>query len=278
MKYKIVADSSCDLTEEMKRDLNIEFAPLKLQLRDQVFVDDASLNIKEYLKAMKECPDSPKTACPSPQDFMECYSGDEPVFVLTISKELSGTHNSALLAKTMYQEDHPEKFIHVFNTRSASAGETLTALKIKECVDKGLTNEQIVEEVEAYIESMHTFFLLESLDHLAKAGRLNHVVAKIASLLSLKPIMGATEEGLIKLFHKVRGYNKAFSKFVDTIGEFGTDFENRTLAIAHCNCYDRAVSFKEAVEKQYPFKEIIIVEMAGLSSTYADDGGLVIAF
>jgi DegV family protein with EDD domain len=278
MAYKIVADSSCDLTEDMKRDLNIEFAPLKLQLLDKVYIDDESLNIKAYLHAMKECPESPKTACPSPQDFMKHYEGDEAVFVVTISKELSGTHNSASLAKDIYLEDHPEKFIHIFNSKSASSGETLIALKIADCVKRGLTNEQIVEEVETYIENMHTFFLLESLDHLAKAGRLNHVVAKIASLLSLKPIMGATEEGTIKLFHKVRGYNKAFNKFVDTIGEYGNDFESKTLAIAHCNCFERAVAFKEEVSKKYPFKEIIIVEMAGLSSTYADDGGLVIAF
>jgi DegV family protein with EDD domain len=278
MKYKIVADSSCDLTKEMKKQMNIELAPLKLQLGDKVFIDDENLNVLEYVQEMNAFPTAPKTACPSPQDFIERYEGDESVFVVTLSKELSGTYNSAVLGRDIYLEENKDKFIHVFNSKGASSTETLISLKIEELAKAGNNEQQIVEKVENYISSLKTFFLLESLEHLAKAGRLNHLVAKIASLLSIKAIMGNTQEGTIRLVEKVRGYKKAFIKFVDTVGAEGENLEERVLGIAHCNCPERAQAFKEEVEKRYKFKDIIIVPMNGLSSTYADDGGLVIAF
>lgn len=279
MKYKIVADSSCELTEEMKKELNIEIAPLTLRLQDKIYIDDENLDVIQYIKDMNDCHIAPKTSCPSPQDFTSLFEGDEEsVFVVTLSSELSGTYNSACLAKNLYQEKNKDKFIHVFNSRSASSGETLISLKIHELIKKGKNNEEIVKEVEEYISSMNTIFLLQSLEHLAKAGRLNPIIAKIASILSIKAIMGSNDEGTIKLIHKVRGYNKAFKKFAKTIGETGEDFKEKTLCIAHCNCLDKAIKFKEEVVGLYDFKDIIIVEMAGLSSTYADDGGLVIAF
>lgn len=278
MKYKIVADSSCDLSKEMKNEMDIEIAPLSLQLQDKIYVDDENLNVNEYVQDMKNCPVAPKTSCPSPQDFLDRFKGEESVFAVTISQELSGTYNSAVLAKNLYLEENKEKFIHIFNSKSASVAETLIALKIAELAKLGLSEADIVSQVNTYIKEMKTYFLLESLEHLAKAGRLNSMVAIIASLLVIKPIMGATEEGNIRLVHKVRGYKKAFNKFVDTIGEEKTDFSERILGIAHCNCEDRAIDFKNAVLQKYNFKDVFIVEMAGLSSTYADDGGLVIAF
>jgi DegV family protein with EDD domain len=277
MPIKIVADSSCDLNNEMKRELNVEIAPLVLQLGDKTYVDDENLDVKQYLEAMAKCETSPKTACPSPNDYMKRYEGPESVFVVTLSNFLSGSYNSAVLAKDMFIDELDNKFIHVFDSLSASAGEVVVALKINELAKLNLTEAEIVEKVTKFIKEMKTFFLLESLEHLAKAGRLNPIVAKVASMLSIKPIM-CGDEGNIKLFEKVRGYKKAFNRFVEVIGEEGRNLEEKVLSIAHCNCLDRALEFKEAVSKKYNFKDIVIVETKGLSSTYADDGGIVIAF
>ncbi|MBE6068104.1 MAG: DegV family protein [Clostridium lundense] len=278
MAVKIVADSSCDLSREMKENMNIDIAPLILQLGDKNYLDDESLDIRDYVKAMGDSEDSPKTSCPSPEDYMKRYQGDESVFVVTLSNKLSGSYNSAILAKNIFLEEVGQKFIHVFDSFSASAGETLIALKINELAKKGFTDIEILEKVTGYIKEMKTFFLLESLDHLAKAGRLNPIVAKLANMLSIKPIMGATEEGTVKLVEKTRGYKKAFKRFVEIIGEEGSNFEEKVLGIAHCNALDKALNFKDEVLKKYNFKDIVIVEMGGLSSTYADDGGIVIAF
>lgn len=278
MKIKIIADSSCDLSKEMKEEMNIEIAPLTLQLEDKAYIDDETLNINQYVKAMGQCETSPKTSCPSPEDYMKRFKGEESVFVITLSNKLSGSYNSAVLAKNIFLEEVSQKFIHVFDSLSASAGETIIAIKIHELSKKNFTELEIVEKVTNYIKEMKTYFLLESLDHLAKAGRLNPFIAKIANMLSIKPIMGSTDEGTIRLVEKTRGYKKAFNRFLEIIGEEGENLEEKILGIAHCNCLDRALSFKEEVLKKYNFKDIVIVEMKGLSSTYADDGGLVIAF
>lgn len=277
MAIKIIADSSCDLTEELKKELKIEIAPLTLQLGDKTFIDDENLDVHNYVKEMAKCEVAPKTSCPSPDEYMKTYAGPESTFVLTLSHALSGSYNSAVLAKDIFLEEVGNKFIHVFDTLSASAGETLVALKINELGKLNLGDLEIVDRVTKYIKEMKTFFLLESLEHLAKAGRLNPIVAKIANMLSVKPIM-CGEEGNIKLHEKVRGDKKAFQRLVETIGEHGKNLEEKILGIAHCNCLDKALKFKEEVLKKYNFKDIIIVEMGGLSSTYADDGGLVIAF
>ncbi len=278
MKIKIVADSSCDLTTEMKKDMNIKIVPLTLQLGDKIYIDDENLDIKEYLTAMKEYEGSPKTACPSPEQFMKSYEGDESTFVVTMTSALSGTYNSAVLAKDMFLEEISDKFIHVFDSLSASVGEVLVCLKIHELSKLNIGDMEIVKRVNHYIKEMKTFFLLESLEHLAKAGRLNPIIAKLASVLSIKPIMGATEEGTIRMVEKIRGYKRAFDRLVSIIGEEGKNLEEKILGIAHCNCIERALKFKEEVMKRYNFKDIIIVEMNGLSSSYAGEGGLVIAF
>lgn len=278
MKIKIVADSSCDLTDELKRTTKANIVPLTLRLGDVEYVDNEELDINKYVMAMNSCKTPPKTSCPSPNDFIEQYKGDESVFVITLSSKLSGTYNSAVLAKDMFLENMNDKFIHVFDSLSASVAETLLCLKVNELSKVNLKEAEIVEQVTKYISEMKTFFLLESLEHLAKAGRLNPLIAKIASFLSIKPIMGADEKGNIKLFEKITGYKRAFKRFIDIIGEEGTKIEEKVIGIAHCNCLDRALKLKEEIAKKYNFKEILIVEMAGLSSTYSDDGGLVIAF
>lgn len=277
MSVKIVADSSCDLNGELEAELNVSIAPLILQLGHNSYVDDQNLDIHQYLKEMKACDTAPKTACPSPDDYMNRYKGPESTFVVTLSSHLSGSYNSAVLAKDMFLEELGNKFIHVFDSLSASCGETLVALKINELSKLNFSDIEIVEKVTNYIKEMKTYFVLESLDHLAKAGRLNPIIAKVASVLSIKPIM-AGEEGKIKLVEKVRGYKKALNKLIDIIGDEGKNLEEKVLGIAHCNCIDRAVQFKEAVMERYKFKDIIIVETKGLSSTYADEGGIIIAF
>ncbi|AEB74710.1 DegV family protein [Clostridium botulinum] len=278
MDIKIVTDSGCDLSKELKENMNIEAVPLTLQLEDREYVDDESLDILKYIKDMAECKTAPKTACPSPQDYMESYKGNEKVFVVPLSSKLSGSYNSAVLAKNLFLEEINNKFIHVFDSVTASVGQTVIALKISELSKLNLGEIEIVEKINKYISEMKTFFLLESLDHLAKAGRLNPIIAKVANMLSIKPIMGSNDDGTIRMVEKTRGYKKAFKRFIDVIGEEGSNLEQKVLGIAHCNCLERALKFKEEVLKRYNFKDIVVVEMSGLSTTYADDGGLVIAF
>ncbi|NLK35047.1 MAG: DegV family protein [Gracilibacteraceae bacterium] len=278
MSVKIVADSSCDLNEDLKKKLGIKLVPLTLEICGNVYRDDENLDVKGMIKEMTACQTPPRTACPSPNEFIKAYEGEDSVFVVTLSSSLSGTYESAMLAKKMFLETAGNKFIHVFDSLSASIGETLISIKIFELVKKKCSNLQIVEKVNEYIKGMKTFFLLESLDNLIKNGRMSRVKGGIATLLNIKPVMGATDDGHIKLVESVRGYKRAFMRFVDIIGEQGEKLEDKVIGIAHVNCHERAEEFKNELMKKYKFKDIIVVETAGLTSVYANQGGLIVAF
>lgn len=278
MNYKIVADSSCDLNEELKENLNISLVPFKIDVDDKKFIDDESMNPIELIQAMRNSSNPVKTSCPSPGDFVTEYRKADNIFAVTISSQLSGTYNSALLAKEMVQEEDQNKFIHVFDSKSASIGETLISMKIQELVEKQLSNFEIVEKVESYINGMKTFFILESLDNLIKNGRISKTKGLIANVLNLKPIMGSTDDGEIKLVENVRGTKKAFKRLVEIIGETGEKFEEKILAISHANALDKAEELKREIQSRYNFKDIIVVKTAGLSTAYAYDGGVILVF
>jgi DegV family protein with EDD domain len=210
---------------------------------------------------------------------MEAFDGDaEHIYVVTLSGQLSGSYNSAILAASLYKEDRGiEKQIHVFDSKSASIGETIIGLKAQEYEEQGLPFEEVVERTESYIKTMNTFFVLETLETLRKAGRLSNLKALIANTLHIKPVMGSTKDGTIQQLSQARGMKKALGKMVDLMMSATKDCEQRVLAISHCNCPDRAEYVKQYIEKFVRFKEIIIVNTAGVSTMYANDGGVIIA-
>ena len=277
MEYKIVADSSCDLNEELESKMDVSLVPFRIDIDNSSFIDDENIDLKKLVSTMKASPNPIKSSCPSPGDFKERYVDAENVFVVTISKELSGTYNSAILAKDMMIEEMKEKFIHVFNSRSASVGETLTALKIKECLDNKMPKEQLVEKVEQYIEDMKTFFISDDLSNLIKNGRISKTQGLIANVLNIKPIMKATDDGNIEAVEKIRGSKKAFKRLAEIIAESGVKFDERILAISHANALQKALDLKEDLAG-LKFKDVIIVETKGLSTVYVNDGGIIVSY
>ncbi len=277
MSYKVIVDSCGELTEEMKERGLFETASLGIQVGDWHIVDDETFDQAEFLRRVAECPDCAKTSCPSPEKYMESYKCDaEHVYAVTLSAELSGSYNSAVLGKNLYEEEYGEKKIHVFNSKSASIGQTLIALKIAECEDAGMSFEEVIEKVEDYIDHKHTYFVLETLETLRKNGRLTGVKALVATALNIKPYMGATPEGTICQLGQARGMKKALSKMVDVIVEEAEDTENRILAISHCNCLERAKHVRDMILSKIKVKDVIILDTKGISSTYASDGGIIV--
>ena len=278
--YKIVIDSCGELTEELKADGHYESVPLEMEVNGHRIVDDATFDQQDFLKKVKESPVGPKSSCPSPERYMEAFKGEaEHIYVVTLSKELSGSYNSAVLAKNLYEEEYgkEKKQIYVFNSRSASIGETLIGIRVQECEEAGMEFDKIVEVVEAYIGTQHTYFVLETLETLRKNGRLSNLKAFVANALNIKPVMGSTPEGSICQLAQARGMNKALKKMVEEAISKVDDSGERILAISHCNCPMRAESVKEEIERITKFKKIIIADTAGISSMYANDGGVIIA-
>ena len=277
--YKIIIDSCGELTEELKQDGHYETVSLELEVDGYRIRDDETFDQLDFLRRVKESPNCPKSSCPSPEEYMASYEGEaEHVYVVTLSEKLSGSYNSAVLGKNLYEEEHTGgKKIYVFNSRSASIGETLIGLKVQEYEEAGCSFEEVIEKTEAYIASMNTYFVLETLETLRKNGRLTNLKAFIANTLNIKPVMGSTKEGTICQLGQARGINKALEKMVQNVIEKTKDCESRILAISHCNCPERARIVKEKIEKLANFKKIIIIDTAGVSNMYANDGGVIIA-
>ena len=241
-------------------------------------VDDETFDQAYFLKKVAESPECPKSSCPSPERYRTAYDCDaEHIYAVTLSAELSGSYNSAVLGMNLLKENAPDKKIHVFNSRSASVGETLIALKIEECEQHGMEFEEIVETVENYINSQNTYFVLENLETLRKNGRLSNLKAFVANALKIKPVMGATPEGTIIQLDQARGMNKALMKLVDYVVEQTESSQEKVLAISHCNCRERAEMVKDAIVKRIPVKDVVLLDTAGVSTMYANDGGIIVA-
>jgi DegV family protein with EDD domain len=278
LSYKIAIDSCGELLNEWKDDERIESVPLTLMVGGESIIDDETFDQKDFLKKVAACLECPKSACPSPERYMKAYECEaDHIYAVTLSSELSGSYNSAVLGKSLFLEDNPGKKIHVFNSKSASGGESLIAMKIVECEEKGLSFEEVIETVDKYIEEMSTFFVLENLETLRKNGRLSRVKALVASALKIKPVMGSTPEGSICQFDQARGMNKAIVKMVELVGEKGINIHEKTVAITYCNCPERAKMLEEAIRERLNPAKIVVMDTAGVSSMYANDGGVIVA-
>lgn len=278
MNYKVVIDSCGELSEEMKQAGYFVTAPLSITIDDFTIIDDKTFNQSDFLRKMAQSPNCPKSACPSPEFYMETYKGsEERVYVVTLSGELSGSYNSAVLGKSLYQEEYGTKNIHIFNSYSASVGETLIGMKIAECEAAGMPFQEVIQTVEAYIDGQNTYFVLETLETLRKNGRLTGLKAFVATALNIKPVMGATKQGVICQHSQARGIKKALVKMVDQIIHDVKSPEDKILAISHCNCRSRAEAVKNMLESRIRFKDIFIVDTRGISSLYANEGGIIVS-
>lgn len=278
MRYKIVIDSCGELVEKWKDSPAVERASLTLTVDDEDIIDDDTFDQAYFLKRVAESPNCPKSSCPSPERYMSAYDCEvEHVYAVTLSSELSGSYNSAVLGMNLLKETHPDKKIHVFNSRSASVGQTLIALKIEECEEQGMEFEEVIKKVDAYISEQNTYFVLETLETLRKNGRLSNLKAFVATALKIKPVMGSTPEGTIVQLDQARGMNKAVMKMVDYVVERTPNPAEKVLGISHCNCPARAQAVKEAILERIPVKDVVLLDTAGVSSMYANNGGIIIA-
>ena len=278
----ILADSCCDLSPELLKKTQAKIAPLTITIDDTHYVDDGTVDIPPYLAAMKASKNPVRSACPSPDLYAEDIRATEgDCFIVTLSAKLSGSHNAASLGVQLAQEDMPEKKVHVFDSESASAGETYIALMIHDLIAAGKSFEQIVELVEEKSRPMHTLVVLDSLDNLVKNGRISRTVALLANVLSIRLLMSDDGHGAIKNISKARGIKGALGQMVETCRKHteGLAAASQRLVISYCNCPERARQVRDMIREKCPaIGEIILTPTSALSSMYANDGGIVIAY
>jgi len=278
MSYKILCDSCTDLTAAQRKDPHFHMVPLTIRVGDRVFVDEPDMDTGELLWAMKACPDAPKTACPAPARYLELFEGEEEdIYVVTLSALLSGSHNVAAQARSIYADEGGAKNIHIFNSCSASAGQVCVAMRIQELAESGLPFPKVVAETEKYIAEMNTLFVLESLDNLRKNGRLTGLQSAVTGALKIKLLMGSTPAGEIRKLGQGLSIKQTLAKMVELVARDERHAGQR-LVLSHCNCLERAFYVRGLLEQKCRLGEIVITETGGISTVYANDGGVVLAY
>lgn len=276
MSYKIVVDSCCELPEELLNDDRLQTVPLGLFVGDYHIMDDETFNQAEFLNRVAQSPNCPRSSCPSPERFLNAYGTDaERVYVITLSSQLSGSYNSAVLAVNLYREEYGDRKIHVFDSESASGGETQIVLKIMELEEAGLDFEEIVEKIEGFRSNIYTYFVLDNLETLRKNGRLSSVKALVASTLNIKPIMAGCKGKIIQKAQCI-GMKKALARLGELLAADLKDARDRCLIISHCNAPERAELVKKLILAKAQFKRVIILNTKGISSMYANAGGIIV--
>ena len=278
MRYKIIIDSCGELLDEWKKDECFESIPLTLMVGAEQIIDDETFDQADFLAKVAASKESVKSACPAPESYMEAYFKADDIYVVTLSAELSGSYNSAVLGKNLYEEENGTKNIHVVNSRGAATTQVLIARKLNEYASQGMPFEEVVDKIEEYTTSLRTYFVLETLEVLRKNGRLSRLSATIAGALNIKPVMIGTRDGVIQKAAQARGMKKALAKMVEHMGSEGRDLTRRQFVISHCNCYERAVYVKELIKKHLHAEDVDIVDTKGVSSLYACDGGIIVSY
>ena len=278
MSFHIVCDSCTDLTEEDLKKGCYTLVPLTLLVDGEEIIDDETFDQADFLAKVAASKEAVKSACPAPESYMEAYSKADDIYVVTLSAELSGSYNSAVLGKNLYEEENGTKNIHVVNSRGAATTQVLIARKLNEYASQGMPFEEVVEKIEEYTTSLRTYFVLETLEVLRKNGRLSRLSATIAGALNIKPVMIGTRDGVIQKAAQARGMKKALAKMVEHMGSEGRDLTRRQFVISHCNCYERAVYVKELIKKHLHAEDVVIVDTKGVSSLYACDGGIIVSY
>ena len=276
MEYKIIVDSCCDMTVPLAEKLGVMSVPLTMRLGQKEFTDDDALNLSEFMAEMKACTEKASSASPSPFSYKEAMESARNSFVVTLSSQLSGSYASAVLGKTHAEENGSDS--HVFDSKSASAGQVLIAVKIRELLSNGIPKDQIISTVNNFIDNMKTYFVLERYDNLIKNGRLTKITEKIITVLNIKLVMGSDGKGSIALHAKPRGTKQMLEKMVAFIKSSERVTSGASMVISHCNNLPLAKQLASAITQHFDFKEIIIVPTRGISSLYADDKGIIMAF
>ncbi|HFR3797240.1 TPA: DegV family protein [Streptococcus suis] len=277
-KWKIVADSGCDYRQlaQLAPDTEFVSVPLSIQIGDQTFVDDASLDIDQMVSVMQSTSEAATSACPSTQAYEEAFAGAENVIVVTITGGLSGSFNAARVARDMYLEEHPHVNIHLIDSLSAGGEMDLLVDEINRLIGTGLEFSELVDAITAYQEHSKLLFVLAKVDNLVKNGRLSKLVGAVVGLLNIRMVGEASSEGKLELLQKARGHKKSVTAAFDEMKKAG--YKGGRIIMAHRNNDKFFQQFSDLVKETYPEASIEEVATSGLCSFYAEEGGLLMGY
>ncbi|WP_289100812.1 DegV family protein [uncultured Catenibacterium sp.] len=272
MKRKIVADSSCDIWELNGVDFAV--APITISTDNKHYVDNQELDVHLMSEELAKYKGVSHTACPSVGSWLDCYEGYDEVFVVTLTGAMSGTYNSAMTAKGIYEEENENVKVHVFDSLSTGPEMRLLIEKLKEMIEEDLPFEEIVEKGQDYLKHSRLFFALKSLHNFAMNGRVSKTVASAIGVLNISIFATASEEGTIQQISKCRGEKKVVKSMIEHLEDAG--YHGGKVRISHADNLKLAHNVRDKILELYPHADIIVYPMGGLCTYYAEIGGLLV--
>lgn len=273
MNIKIISDSSANMTGLTQ----VPFAsvPLHIIVDNQNFVDDPSTDLQAVDHALAHCKSS-STACPAIGDWLEAFGEAENIFCVTITSSLSGCYSSAQMAKDDYEEHYPDRHVYLIDSLSVGPEMMLIVEKLQELILQGMSAPDIYREIQEYTKHTHLLFSLESLRNMAKNGRVNPAVAKLAGVLGIRVVGQASMEGELEVLAKCRGEKRALSSIIKTMKEKG--YQGGKVRIAHNQNEKAALQLKAMIQDDFSSADVQLHTTGALCSYYAEKGGLLLGF
>ena len=277
MHWNIIGDSSCDLFDLENPSENISYCsvPFLLNIENTEFVDDEKLDTGEMVNTMKTSKKASSSACPSPDSWKEKMNIGENNICVTISKNLSGSYQSADIAIKAIKEESPETKVAIVDGCATGPSSVLTVRKLVENINSGEDFDTVIKNTEEYVSKIHTVFALSCFDNLVKAGRVGKIAGILAASLGFFGV-GVEEGGKIAFRAKVRGKKKAIAEMLTVIKENG--FNGGDVVISHCFNEPLALKMKEEIEALDSSVSVTILPTRGLNSYYADNEGIIISY
>ena len=278
MSWIIVSDSSCELRslENPAPDLSFATVPLKIRVGEREFVDNSALDVDAMIDAMHNYNGASTTACPSPEEWAEKFLQADNVLAITISSNLSGSYNSAMVAREMVLESHPEKKIYVLDSLSTGGEMALAIWKANELVASGLPFDEVVREWEIWFQGRQVLFALASFDNLVKNGRLSRLAGFMAGVMNMRAVGRGSDDGKLEMLHKTRGETRTLAFILEEMDRRG--YQGTPVVISHCFNENAAQLLRHGNETKWPGADVTILPCSGLTSFYAQDGGIIVGY
>ena len=273
-KMKIVTDSSSDVLSLDQVDFS--GTPLKITADGRNYVDDEALDVDAMVDFLYQYKGKSLSACPSTGEWLDAFEGADDVFCFTITRNLSGSYNSALSAKQIYESENEGKRVYLFDTLSTGPEVQLAIEKTRECMLAGMTYEQICDTVSKYIKRTGLIFMLKSVKTLANNGRISPIVAKLVGIAGIRIIGKASDEGTLETLHKCKGDEKSLKTIMESLVSEG--YVGGKISIGHCQNLEIAEKLRDMILTAYKNAKIEIHKLRGLCSFYAEKGGVLIGF
>lgn len=276
MKFKIIVDSSSNLLNSYyqdKKDVAFKVVPLTIRIGQEEFIDNDELDVNRMLDVLR-LNDGGQSSCPSPNDYLRELDEAEYSFIITITSKLSGSFNSACVARTMCK--NPEH-VFVIDSKGTAGSIVLIAEKLFELIKENKEFSVITNEITAFRNSVNLLFALDRFDNLVRNGRMSKLTAFIAEKIAIKPLCYA-DDGEIKIKEKIRTFRGVIKRMTHYIGKMCEDTTNKICIIAHTRNETAALELKKDIEENYHFKEVRVMENRGLCAFYALEGGLIVTF